>query len=156
MIPLLRRVDGLRYLRVSAVAALALFAAFLLVPGVGREARAGRGARARRMPAGTRCCRRGSTTRSAVSSSLVLTVGVLFPLDAVLPLAIAALAGRLGLAVALWPLLLAPGGAAPARAPPLGEEFAPVIERMILRPLRFWRRSPTVDVWTTTPRRSKR
>ena len=42
------------------------------------------------------------------SSSLVLTVGVLFPLEAVLPLAIATLAGRFGLGVALWPLLAAP------------------------------------------------
>ena len=47
MIPLLRRVDGLRYLRRSAVAAARSSSAFLIVPGVGREARARRGARAR-------------------------------------------------------------------------------------------------------------
>ena len=40
VIPLLRRVDGLRYLRTSAVVTAVLFAAFLLVPSVGREARA--------------------------------------------------------------------------------------------------------------------
>jgi MFS transporter, FSR family, fosmidomycin resistance protein len=34
MLPLLRRVDGLRYLRASAVATGVLFAAFLLVPAV--------------------------------------------------------------------------------------------------------------------------
>jgi FSR family fosmidomycin resistance protein-like MFS transporter len=34
VIALLRRVDGLRYLRASALAALVLFPAFLLVPGV--------------------------------------------------------------------------------------------------------------------------
>jgi hypothetical protein len=38
----------------------------------------------------------------------VLTVGALFPLNAVLPLGIAALAERWGLDVALWPLLAAP------------------------------------------------
>ena len=37
MIPLLRRVDGLRYLRGSAVAAAASSSAFLLVPGVGAK-----------------------------------------------------------------------------------------------------------------------
>ncbi len=37
VIALLRRVDGLRYLRVSAVAALALYAGFLFVPGVGAK-----------------------------------------------------------------------------------------------------------------------
>jgi MFS transporter, FSR family, fosmidomycin resistance protein len=37
MIVLLRRVSGLTYLRVSAVAGLALYAAFLLVPGAGQK-----------------------------------------------------------------------------------------------------------------------
>jgi FSR family fosmidomycin resistance protein-like MFS transporter len=37
VIALLRRVDGLRYLRVSAVAALVLYAGFLVVPGVGAK-----------------------------------------------------------------------------------------------------------------------
>ena len=37
VIALLRRVDGLRYLRVSAVAALGLYAGFLFVPGVGAK-----------------------------------------------------------------------------------------------------------------------
>ena len=41
-------------------------------------------------------------------SGLVLTVGALFPLNAVLPLGIAVLAERWGLGVALWPLLAAP------------------------------------------------
>ncbi len=41
-------------------------------------------------------------------SGLVLTVGALFPLNAVLPLGIALLAERWGLEVALWPLLAAP------------------------------------------------
>jgi hypothetical protein len=42
------------------------------------------------------------------AGGLAMAVGVLFPLNAVLPLAIAALADRWGLAVALWPLLAAP------------------------------------------------
>jgi MFS transporter, FSR family, fosmidomycin resistance protein len=42
------------------------------------------------------------------ASGLVLTVGALFPLNAVLPLGIAALAERWGLGAALWPLLAAP------------------------------------------------
>ena len=42
------------------------------------------------------------------ASGLVLTVGTLFPLYAVLPLAVAAIAERWGLTAALWPLLLAP------------------------------------------------
>jgi FSR family fosmidomycin resistance protein-like MFS transporter len=37
MIVLLRRVSGLAYLRISAVAGLALYAAFLLVPGAGQK-----------------------------------------------------------------------------------------------------------------------
>ena len=47
VIVLLRRVDGLRYLRASALAALVLFPAFLLVPGAVGEARAARRGRAR-------------------------------------------------------------------------------------------------------------
>ena len=42
------------------------------------------------------------------ASGLVLTVGTLFPLYAVLPLAVAVIAERWGLTAALWPLLLAP------------------------------------------------
>jgi hypothetical protein len=42
------------------------------------------------------------------ASALALTVGALFPLNAVLPLAIALLAEQVGLGVALWPLLAAP------------------------------------------------
>ena len=107
MIPLLRRVDGLRYLRLSAIAAAALFAAFLLVPGVAPKLA---------LVAALALANAGwypvlqARLYEALggSSSLVLTVGVLFPLDAILPLAIAGLAARFGLSVALWPLLLAP------------------------------------------------
>ena len=106
-IPLLRRVDGLRYLRVSAAVATVLFGAFLLVPGVAPKLV---------FVAALALVNAGwypvlqARLYDALggSSSLVLTVGVLFPLEAVLPLAIATLAGRFGLGVALWPLLAAP------------------------------------------------
>jgi hypothetical protein len=42
------------------------------------------------------------------ASGLALTVGALFPLNALVPLAIAGIAEQWGLAVALWPLLAAP------------------------------------------------
>jgi FSR family fosmidomycin resistance protein-like MFS transporter len=107
MIPLLRRVDGLRYLRWSAVAAGALFPAFLLVPGV--LPKLGLLAALALVNAGWYPVLQARLYEAlGGSSSLVLTVGVLFPLDALLPLAIAALASRFGLGVALWPLLLAP------------------------------------------------
>ena len=107
MIPLLRRVDGLRYLRASALVAGALFAAFLLVPGV--VPKLGLVAALSLVNAGWYPVLQARLYDAlGGSSSLVLTVGVLFPLDAVLPLAIATLAGRFGLGIALWPLLLAP------------------------------------------------
>jgi MFS transporter, FSR family, fosmidomycin resistance protein len=107
MIPLLRRGDGLRYLRVSAALAAVLFAAFLLVPGVGPKLMLV-GALAL-VNAGWYPVLQARLYESlGGSSSLVLTVGALFPLNVVLPLAIAALAGRWGLGVALWPLLAAP------------------------------------------------
>ena len=92
---MLRRVDGLRYLRVSAVAAVLLFTGFLLAPGteaklllVGALAVVNAGwypvlqARLYGALEGT--------------SGLVLTVGALFPLNAVLPVGIAALARAVG------------------------------------------------------------
>ncbi len=104
---LLQRVDGLRYLRVSAVVTATLFVAFLLVPSlplklvlVGAIAIVNAGwypvLQARLYGA------------LGEASGLALTVGALFPLNAVLPLAIALVAERWGLATALWPLLAAP------------------------------------------------
>ena len=107
MIPLLRRVDGLRYLRVSAALAAVLFAAFLLAPGVGPKLMLV--AALAFVNAGWYPVLQARLYESlGGSSSLVLTVGALFPLNAALPLAIAAAAGRWGLGVALWPLLAAP------------------------------------------------
>ena len=107
MIPLLRRVDGLRYLRASAVATAALIVGFLLVPAV--ELKLGLVAALAVVNAGWYPVLQARPYGSlAGASGLVLTVGALFPLNAVLPLGIAAVAERWGLDAALWPLLAAP------------------------------------------------
>lgn len=107
VIPFLRRVDGLRYLRASAVVSGALFVAFLLVPGTG--AKLALVAAIAIVNAGWYPVLKARLYDAlGEASGLALTVGALFPLNAVLPLAIAALAERFGLAVALWPLLAAP------------------------------------------------
>ena len=107
MIPLLRRVDGLAYLRVSAAVTAVLFAAFLVAPGA--ELKLPLVAAIAVANAGwypVLQARLYGALRG--SSGLVLTVGALFPLNAVLPLGIALLAERWGLGAALWLLLAAP------------------------------------------------
>jgi FSR family fosmidomycin resistance protein-like MFS transporter len=107
MIPLLRRVDGGRYLRVSAVLAAILFAAFLLAPGV--EAKLVLVAAVALVNAGWYPVLKARLYGALDGQSgLVLTVGALFPLNVLLPLGIAAAAELWGLEVALWPLLVAP------------------------------------------------
>jgi FSR family fosmidomycin resistance protein-like MFS transporter len=107
VIPLLRRLDGLRYLRVSAVLTGVLFVAFLLVPAA--EAKLGLVAAIAVVNAGWYPVLQARLYDAlGDASGLALTVGALFPLNAVLPLGIAALAERFGLSVALWPLLAAP------------------------------------------------
>jgi FSR family fosmidomycin resistance protein-like MFS transporter len=107
MILLLRRVDGLRYLRGSAVASGFLFVAFLLVREPG--AKLALVAAIAVVNAGWYSVLQARLYGALEErSGLVLTVGALFPLNAVLPLGIAALAERWGLDVALWPLLAAP------------------------------------------------
>ncbi|MGZ8783739.1 MAG: hypothetical protein ACXWZB_09615 [Gaiellaceae bacterium] len=107
MIPLLRRVDGLSHLRASAAVSAVLFAGLPAGAGGRGEARARRGDRGRQR-------RRYPVLQARLygalegKSGLVLTAGALFPLNAVLPLAIAAAADRWGLDAALWPLLAAP------------------------------------------------
>ena len=106
-IPFLRRVDGLRYLRRSAVVTGLLFVAFLLVPGT--AAKLVVVALIAIANAGWYPVLQARLYGSlGDASGLVLTVSALFPLNAVLPLVIAALAQRFGLDVALWPLLAAP------------------------------------------------
>jgi MFS transporter, FSR family, fosmidomycin resistance protein len=107
MIPLLRRVDGLAYLRASAAATGVLFVAFLLVPEAGVKLV---------LVATIAVVNAGwypvlqARLYDALgpASGLALTVGALFPLNALLPLVIAGIAQRWGLAAALWPLLAAP------------------------------------------------
>ena len=107
MIPLLRRVDGLLYLRVSAAVSAVLFAGFLLAPDAGVKLV---------LVAAIAVVNAGwySVLQARLygalhgKSGLVLTAGALFPLNAVLPLGIALLAERWGLGAALWPLLAAP------------------------------------------------
>jgi MFS transporter, FSR family, fosmidomycin resistance protein len=107
MMILLRRVDGIRYLRASAVAAGGAFVAFLLLPGIGSKLVCV--AAIAVVNAGWYSVLQARLYGAlAGNSGLVLTVGALFPLNAVLPLGIAALAEAWGLQVALWPLLAAP------------------------------------------------
>jgi FSR family fosmidomycin resistance protein-like MFS transporter len=106
-IPFLRRFDGLRYLRVSSVISGVLFVAFLTVPSP--YAKLSLVAALSIVNAGWYPVLKARLYDALHGASgLVLTVGALFPLNAVLPLAIAALAERFGLGVALWPLLAAP------------------------------------------------
>ncbi|MDQ3874632.1 MAG: MFS transporter, partial [Actinomycetota bacterium] len=107
MIPLLRRLDGLRYLRGSAAAGALLFVAFLLVPASG--AKLALVAALALATAGWYPVLKARLYGAlGEASGLALTVGALFPLNAVLPLAVAGLAERWGLAAALWLLLAAP------------------------------------------------
>ena len=107
MIPLLRRLDGLRYLRASAAITGALFVAFLLAPGT--PAKLALVAAIAVVNAGWYPVLQARLYDAlGPASGLALTVGALFPLNAVLPLGIAVLAEQFGLSVALWPLLAAP------------------------------------------------
>jgi MFS transporter, FSR family, fosmidomycin resistance protein len=107
MIPLLRRIDGLRYLRISAALAGLLFAAFLVVPHP--AAKLALVAVLAVVNAGWYPVLQARLYAAlGDASGLALTVGALFPLNAVLPLAIAAIAEHWGLDAALWPLLAAP------------------------------------------------
>ena len=107
MIPLLRRMDGLHYLRGSAGATALLFVAFLLTPS--SSGKLALVAAIAFVNAGWYPVLQARLYDAlGEASGLALTVGALFPLNAVLPLAIAAVAERWGLGTALWPLLAAP------------------------------------------------
>jgi FSR family fosmidomycin resistance protein-like MFS transporter len=107
VIPMLRRVDGLRYLRVSAIAIVPVFVAFLLVPAL--LPKLVLVAALAILSAGWYPVLKARLYEAlGDASGLVLTVGALFPLNTVLPIAIAGLAEWWGLGVALWPLLVAP------------------------------------------------
>ena len=107
MIPLLRRVNGLLYLRASAAMTAVLFCGFLLAPAA--EAKLVVAAAIALVNAGWYPVLMARLYGALDGESgLVLTVGALFPLNALLPLGIAAMAERWGLGAALWPLLVAP------------------------------------------------
>jgi FSR family fosmidomycin resistance protein-like MFS transporter len=106
-IPFLQRVDGLRYLRVSAACTALLFVVFLVVPGL--LVKLVLLAAIAVVNAGWYPVLKARLYGAlGEASGLALTVGALFPLNAVLPLAIAVIAERFGLTTALWPLLAAP------------------------------------------------
>jgi MFS transporter, FSR family, fosmidomycin resistance protein len=108
LLPVLARVDGARYLRVSAVLVTVVFPAFLLVHGTGSKLvllallgllRAGWYA----VPMGRLFTAMADSSGTAIALSNVS--GLIGNLT---PLAIGALAERVGLAGAMWVLLLAP------------------------------------------------
>jgi len=108
LLPLLARVDGIRYLRVSAVLVTLVFPAFLLVHGTGAKLvllallgllRAGWYA----IPQG-----RLFTAMAGSSGTAIALSNVSGLIGHLAPLAIGALAERVGLAGAMWVLLLAP------------------------------------------------
>lgn len=108
VIVLLRRVDGLRYLRASALAALVLFPAFLLVPGV--PAKLGLLAVIGLVTAGWYSIPK-ARLYDALSgqSGAALTLGSVAGLIAgTFPLAIGLVAERYGIEMALWLLLAGP------------------------------------------------
>jgi FSR family fosmidomycin resistance protein-like MFS transporter len=108
VIALLRRVDGLRYLRVSALAALVLFPAFLLVPGT--PAKLVLLAVVGLATAGWYSIPK-ARLYDALSgqSGAALTLGSIAGLIAgTFPLAIGLVAERYGIDVALWVLVAGP------------------------------------------------
>jgi FSR family fosmidomycin resistance protein-like MFS transporter len=109
LLPLLARVDGLRYLRTSALVAVALYPAFLLVPGfapkVALLALLGL------LHAGWYAIPKARLYAVLPGQSgAVLVVGSVGGFAAaIVPLALGVLGGTLGLGPTLWLLLLGPG-----------------------------------------------
>lgn len=108
MIPLLARVPGLRYARLSAALELLLFPAFLLAPGYGLKLA---------LLALVSLCNSGwypvlkgqLYTAMPGQSGTVLTLGAVFgQLKALSPLALGLLAARIHLGPTMWLLLLGP------------------------------------------------
>jgi FSR family fosmidomycin resistance protein-like MFS transporter len=108
IIALLRRVDGLRYLRVSAAVALLLYPAFLLVPGV--PTKLGLLAVLGLATAGWYSIPKARLYESlSGQSGAALAFGsITGAIGGTFPLAIGLVAERYGLDTALWILLIAP------------------------------------------------
>jgi len=105
---LLRRVSGRRYLRASAVAALAVYPAFLLVPGYG--AKLALAALLGLLNSGWYAIPQAGLYESLPgrSGAAVAVGGVAGFVGAAVPLALGTAAGAFGLAPTMWALLLAP------------------------------------------------
>ena len=108
IIALLRRVDGLRYLRASAAVALLLYPAFLLVPGV--PAKLGLLTLLGLATAGWYSIPKARLYESlSGQSGAALAFGsITGAIGGTFPLAIGLVAERYGLGTALWILLIAP------------------------------------------------
>jgi FSR family fosmidomycin resistance protein-like MFS transporter len=105
---LLRRVSGRRYLRASAAAALAVYPAFLLVPGYG--AKLALAALLGLLNSGWYAIPKAGLYESLPgrSGAAVAVGGVAGFAGAAVPLALGIAAGEFGLAPAMWALLIAP------------------------------------------------
>jgi FSR family fosmidomycin resistance protein-like MFS transporter len=108
LIPLLARVSGIRYLRASALAVLVAFPSFMLVQGIG--AKLALLALLGLLNAGWYAILKGRLYAAMPGrSATVMAVGNVFGLaGSLLPLTIGLVADRIGLAGAMWLLLLAP------------------------------------------------
>lgn len=108
LIPLLKRMDGLRYLRASALAVLFLFPAFLLVDDVPSKVVL-LGALGL-LDSGWYAILQGRLYSAMPGrSAAVMTLGNLFGLaGGLLPLALGVIAERYGLGAAMWLLMAAP------------------------------------------------
>jgi FSR family fosmidomycin resistance protein-like MFS transporter len=108
LLPVLARVDGARYLRMSGVLVTLVFPAFLLVHGTG--AKLGLLAVIGLLRAGWYAIPQGRlfTAMAGSSGTAIALSNVGGLIGHLAPLAIGALAERVGLAGAMWVLLLAP------------------------------------------------
>jgi FSR family fosmidomycin resistance protein-like MFS transporter len=108
LIPALERVRGLRYLRLSVVAALALFPAFLLVPGVGAKLVL-LGLLGLSNAGWYPVLKAQLYSAMPGQSGTVLAVGNMFGLvGGLIPLGLGLIAERYDLTVTMWLLLLGP------------------------------------------------
>jgi MFS transporter, FSR family, fosmidomycin resistance protein len=107
LLPLLERVHGLRYLRLSAILTALAFAAFLIVPGVWKLVLLGAlGVLNSGWYSILKARLYGSLPGQSGTALAISNVSGL--IGGLIPLALGALAERLGLGVAIWALMLGP------------------------------------------------
>jgi MFS transporter, FSR family, fosmidomycin resistance protein len=104
----LRRISGLRHLRMTAALALVAYPAFLIVPGI--EAKLALAAVLGLLNSGWYAIPKARlyATLPGRSGAVITVGGIGSVAGAVVPLVLGALAGAAGLATAMWLLLLAP------------------------------------------------